>query len=224
MDWHLVQFSAVVLGQSHNPTILNPDFLEREEIVPKKWNWEVDRGQTVITPPLAVVRYENQVSVTVEPNRLQVVDLGDINNPNESRVPEIARRYVETLKHVPYTAVGLNFRTVAEVPNPGGYLREQFLNAGRCDTDRHKLSAVGLRLVYQIEGCKLMLSLDAGRGKRRDQEGGEESDIIIANANFHRDCDQVSRHEQVLRYLGGVSEDWSQCQALLKDLLNLSEK
>ena len=53
----LFQFSGVVVGQAHNPTILNPDFLAAEGIVPKSWNWSV--SETITTPPLAMVRYSN---------------------------------------------------------------------------------------------------------------------------------------------------------------------
>ena len=73
MTLRLIQFSGVVLGQFHNPTILNPNFLETEGIVPKSWDWKVSKNIT--TPPLAVVTYTNGVTITVEPNKLQVTDL-----------------------------------------------------------------------------------------------------------------------------------------------------
>ena len=62
MTARLFQFSGVVVGQAHNPTILNPDFLAAEGIVPKSWNWSV--SETITTPPLAMVRYANGATIT----------------------------------------------------------------------------------------------------------------------------------------------------------------
>ncbi len=33
---YLIQFSVVISGESHNPTILNPDFLASRNIVPSE--------------------------------------------------------------------------------------------------------------------------------------------------------------------------------------------
>src|SRR2546428_392286 len=112
METHLIQFSVVVVGEAHNPTILNPDFLAIREIVPKEWGWEV-LSPAITTPPFAIVRYTNRVSITVEHGKLQVADLGVGDDPTGSKAAEIARRYVNTLPHVRYTAVGINFHSIA---------------------------------------------------------------------------------------------------------------
>ena len=63
MEAKLIQFSTVVVGKAHNPTILNPDFLAVNGIVASDWGWEV--AETITTPPFAVVRYTCGVSVTI---------------------------------------------------------------------------------------------------------------------------------------------------------------
>jgi hypothetical protein len=45
---YLIQFSVVISGETHNPTILNPDFLAVRNIVPSEWGW--DTSQVVTTP------------------------------------------------------------------------------------------------------------------------------------------------------------------------------
>ena len=60
--------SVVVTAEFHNPSILNPDFLEKHGIVPE--NWAVT--ETVTTPTASVVKYANGVAWTVDPSRLTV--------------------------------------------------------------------------------------------------------------------------------------------------------
>lgn len=110
MTARLFQFSGVIVGQAHNPTILNPDFLSAEGIVPKSWNWSV--SETTTTPPLAMVRYSNGVTVTVEPNKLQVTDPNVENGPRNSKVTEIASAYVRVLPHVRTLRQATTFRAL----------------------------------------------------------------------------------------------------------------
>ena len=67
------EFSVVVVANDHNPSILNPDFLERQGIVQEGWGWTV-MGSAITTPPFATVSYDSGVTVSVESNRLQVTD------------------------------------------------------------------------------------------------------------------------------------------------------
>lgn len=66
-----LEFSVVVVANDHNPTILNPDFLERQQIVPQTWGWKV-ADPAITTPPFAMVVYDSGVTVSVEPNKLQI--------------------------------------------------------------------------------------------------------------------------------------------------------
>ena len=125
MDIELVQFSIVLVANDHNPSLINPDFLEREGIIDEKWGWE-RAGDPITTPPFATVPYEGGVTVTVEPSKLQVVDRGS-KVPTQSHVGDIVNRYVQVLPHVPYRAVGINFNGAVKMPDPGAYLKKHFL-------------------------------------------------------------------------------------------------
>lgn len=81
----LFQFSIVVPGRSHNPTLLNPDFLQRQDIVSADCSWTV--AETVTTPLFAMVRYDNGVTVQVESEKLSVVDLEPGNSPRRLALP-----------------------------------------------------------------------------------------------------------------------------------------
>jgi hypothetical protein len=221
VDAHLIQFSVVISGETHNPTILNPDFLAIRNIVPNEWGWEAIH--VVTTPALSVVGYANGLSLTVEPNKLQIIDAGVDDNPVNSRAAEIARRYVSTLPHVRYTAVGTNFLSAVELTDPETYVKNRFLKDGSWDSPSHPLSAVGLRLAYPLPNGRLFLSLDVGQAERRDKGPGNLQSVVLVNANFHRECSEYPADKQIHAYLTEVAGDWTAYKKLLRDTLETKD-
>lgn len=215
MQPQLIQFSTVVVGQMHNPSILNPDFLATNAIVQPAWAWEV--SETITTPPFATVRYSSGIAVTVEFNKLQVTDVNS-SDPTASKAAEIAAAYVKTLPHVRYAAIGMNFQSILELASPEGFLRDRFIKPGPWHGPKHQLSAAGIRLVYTLpDAGRVTLSLDAGEAQRSDEPSKKK--VLVANANFHRDCDEHPAHPQVAKYFSNVAEAWSTYRTLLSDAL-----
>lgn len=217
METHLIQFSLVVAGRAHNPSILNPDFLRLNGIVPADWNWEV--AETVTTPPLALVRYTNGIAITVDHNKLQVLDVSDNPMPGKSKAAVIAQRYVETLPHVPCVAVGNNFQCVVPMENPGAFLRSRFLKSGPWDSGTPALQEAGVRLVYPLPDGRLVLSLDAGKAEKLDGANTVGQSVLLMNANFHRDCGRYPAKDQVLGYLTQAPSDYNVYKALVARVL-----
>jgi hypothetical protein len=218
MKRKLTQISFVVVGNDHNPTILNPDFLRIRGIVPEEWGWKVDA--TITTPALGFVRYANGIVISVEHEKLQVVDV-DSGSPAESKAAEIASRYVQMLPHVRYAAVGTNFSATVDGERPAEYLKDRFLKPGKWDSATHRLEAVGLRFVYPLKDGRIVVSLDLGEAPQ--EQGGEARiDLLIVNANFHRDCSSsYPTHAEVLARLELVQEDWSTFNSLMRDVLDI---
>jgi hypothetical protein len=215
MEISVVQFSIVIVGDAHNPTILNPDFLEVQGIVSKDWGWEV--AEVITTPPFAVVRYKNGYSITVEKNKLQITDPGE--DPEASLAPAIAQQYVKTLPHVRYKAAGINFNTLVERTDPHTYLKQRFIRRGPWDNPEHPLTGIGLRFIYSLTGGQVVLSLDVGQAERVVNEKPEIRSVILANANFHRDCKEYPASKQIETFLGQYSSDWAEFQSLVTDVL-----
>ena len=98
----LHQVSVVVTAKFHNPSILNRDFLVLQGIVPG--DWEVK--ESVITPPVSVVRYGNGIDWTVDQSRLEVVEKCGGEFRDEYVVHRLVDAYLEKLPHVPYRSLG----------------------------------------------------------------------------------------------------------------------
>ena len=66
----LRSLSVVILGEYHNPSIINPDFVVSNNIIPKSWKIV----ETITTPGLSVLRYANGIQVIVDPSRLTILE------------------------------------------------------------------------------------------------------------------------------------------------------
>jgi hypothetical protein len=219
MESPLTLFSVVVLGEVHNPTILNPDFLAVRGIVPKEWCDAIKVTQTLTTPPFAVVAYSNGISVVVENEKLQVSDASQSVDPTRSPVIEIASKYVGTLPHVKYRAVGVNFQSIATPEAPTTYIKQRFIRQGPWDADTMPLNTAGVSFVYPIsDGGRVKISLDVGEQVAPTGEQ-EAPPVIVMNANFHRECHGYPADKQVVSYLSRIEEDWSRYKELIAAIL-----
>lgn len=214
MDIELVQLSIVVVANEHNPSLINPDFLEREGIIDAKWGWKRS-GDAITTPPFATLSYDSGVTITVETNKLQVVDQG-CETPAQSHLADIVNRYIDVLPHVPYIAVGINFNGAVKLPSPGSYIKKHFFKEGKWDSDETPLDTVGLKFVYSHDGDRVILTIDQAH-----KVGDKNDEAILANANFHRECDKgMPVKDQIHSFVNKIEADWKYYIALVSDVLN----
>lgn len=161
--------SVVVTAEFHNPSILNPDFLRSCEIVPSDWV----AAETLTTPPLSVVKYDNGLHLTVDQTRLTVTKERDVAGLNT--VHQVARAYLAKLPHVPYRDLGLNCRVSARKAEPTRWLLERF-------------GAPWLHNEPSVQGMRPKLSLLADGAvcnvslfDVEEEKGGR----IVADCNLH---------------------------------------
>ncbi len=212
----VTQLSVVILGTEHNPTILNPNFLEDQGIVPSEWNWKLSNEPPLTTPPLSRVSYSNGVLITVQREKLQITDnlLTDRRSVTNSKAPEIALKYIKELPHVKYRAVGINVTAVMDSEEPGSFLIDRFLKDGAWLTTPNALADIGLRFGYPLDNGRAVFSLEAAMVET-DQEKRASNRVIIAAANFHRDCNPPS-YEQVEQHLSHLMHDWDMFKMMVQ--------
>jgi len=218
MEFRPLEFSIVVVANDCNPTILNPDFLTKQGIVRDEWEWKLS-GTPITTPPFAIVSYENGISISVEPNKFQIVDRLLSNKPNKSQIPQIACKYIQVLPHVRYTAVGHNFRGLLEHEKAKEFLRKRFIKDGVWDSNKRKLEGISLKFVYPLKGGRLNISLDAADIIDRSADPLKESHGILIQVNYHRDCQGYPSDKQVVEHFNHTKEDWLHCRATISDIL-----
>lgn len=208
-------------GEAHNPTILNPDFLAIQGIVPRAWGWELQQP-VITTPMMAMVQYATGVSLQVQPESLQVAATGPDVDPKRSKISEIVRGYLNTLPHVRYTGLGINFQSAVIMDNPEEMIRDRFLKTGPWRT-KHNLAGAGVRLVYPLQTAgRVLLSVDGGNVRQRGKNDKPVTAILV-NANFHRDLGEHPTTKEIGSYLDGVDGDWNMYQELLSSVLSSKE-
>ena len=216
MSRKLLQFSIVVLATDHNPTILNPDFLRLQEIVPADWGWDL-ASPPITTPPFATVQYESGVSISVESNKLQVAD-NKITEPTESKIIAMVKRYVAVIPHVRYTAVGINFRSAVELDDANAYLKAIRGDRQKSGTNKNLIWGYGrianivarspkLRALFHearlgVAKCRYQYALRQSKTQRAKELAQAEQDIL--------DRGQVGEQVEELEHHADIGADRGQ--------------
>lgn len=156
------ELAIVVVGRNHNPTILNPDFLRFNEIVPS--DWELARPP-LCTELIAQVVFGNRLSVVSQQDKIIFSEAFSVDGTGPVETPGVAQRYLNTVPHVDYQAVGVNpngYVTFEDQAAVLAFAKDRFLAKGPWLGFGDGLHGAGIRFSYEVEGRTLNLSLDAG--------------------------------------------------------------
>lgn len=204
----LVGVSVVTVADSNNPSILNPDFL-REFVLPGE-SWE-PHDSPICTPVHARVAYSNGVSVQSDPKRVVFEQNGDALDSAGVAVAEMARRYVRTVPHVKYTAIGINPSLFLSHPESASALQEHlrgtvFPPHGGMDPK------VFPKAVYAERDRQI--TVEVFEAVRSD----DEETSLVFRGNIHRavqGTDRRTRIEHIEAIIRGVQGDLDDFRALV---------
>lgn len=211
MQINLIGFSVVVVAQSNNPTILNPDFLRHNGIVDSARALREDRP-LFTTPLLSEVSFDEDLVVRAEPERITFAQAATGLAHENIDCPTIAKSYLKTIPHVRYTALGVNPRAV--IANPPFAKLSKALHA-----EGNWMSFVGvtprfeLKAAYQMPDSRLTLAL---------QEA--QDDTLFCEANIHRDVAETNQQmsvNSILTMLDCWKDDLDQFYAVVNQTFRL---
>lgn len=204
MDNNTISFSIVLLADDHNPSLLNHDFLLRNDIITDEWTID-ENAPFIITPIQTEFSYKSGVQFRLDQKRLIIKDIapgGDF-----FPVPEIATEYVKTLPHIKYKAVGINFEKFClfdDVLKARRYQIDKFLKKGDWFLD-DKLKEINIRFVYQFNESICNVSLSS---PKTGNKGDEEFTGLILSANFHYDFDSINDHDERNKKIMNIISNW----------------
>lgn len=102
----IANYSLVIIGNSHNPTVISDAFFLKSGIV-SDIN-EIDKNSLLITPGFCRATLKKNTYFIVEPNSLKI-------SSSESKIPyEIGNKYCSSLGYIKSIAVGINFDIIVE--------------------------------------------------------------------------------------------------------------
>ena len=170
--------SVVVTAELHNPSILNPDFLVSQGIVPEAW----EVAETFTTPPVSVVSYRNGIRWTVEQPKLTVVEECGPLFQDKYHVYGLVTAYLEKLPHVPYRSLGLNCTMSIQQDDPERWLTQRFLKSGPWSEGKPKVLAMAPKFTLDAGEAVCNLSFSGGQTTRSH---GEPETAVIVKSNMH---------------------------------------
>ena len=124
LSFVLTSIAVVVTANHHNPSILNPEFLASQGIVPQ--DWEVLDSMT--TPGLSVVNYKERPQWILEQGALRIIESCEGEFQDSYEVHDLATKYIDKVRVVPYRSLGLNCQIWTQLKDPERWLTERFLS------------------------------------------------------------------------------------------------
>ncbi|ANV92055.1 hypothetical protein [Picosynechococcus sp. PCC 8807] len=184
-ELQITKLSFVVLARSHNPSLLNPDFLKNNGIVGN--DWEVD--STLTTDQISQTVFKNNFNIQMRADRVIFEQSTDENfDLDKFQLCEVASRFLETLPHVNYTALGINptghviFDTEDELDI---FISEKLLRSGDWKIFRGVKPEVAFSFSYPFNSKNIQLSINnviVSNNKTNKKSLG-----ILFSGNIHYD-------------------------------------
>ena len=213
----LIEFSVVVVAQSNNPTILNPDFLKHNGIVSA--GRDLHREQPPLTTPMfSQVAFEDGLVVRADPATIAFMQAADVLAHGDIDGPTVAKGYLKTVPHVRYTALGLNPKAVIRNP-PFARLSKMLRTEGSWMTSGSSTPGFELKVTYPLSGRRLALTLQEAQTKQGD-------DVLLCTANIHREIEegnQQMRVSSILSMLDCWENDLDEFNTLVDQALRLND-
>ena len=217
-DVRLSGISVVIVANSNNPTILNQDFLYHNGIVPKDWTLEKNMPP-VMTPAVSQITFENGFKVIAELNRILFEQFTVPLKEEDIVCADIAKRYLRTVPHVPYTAVGINlhgYRTYQKQASET--VSDLLIKKGGWMNFREAAPSFQVKAVYGYEDKTITLDIAENFIKEKD---AKEVPAVVFNANIHRDIsdetNQQMRVSKLVSILDSCNKDISDFCLLTKE-------
>jgi len=209
-------FSVVIVANSNNPTLLNQDFLYYNGIVPNDWPLDEDI-RPVITPAVSKIVFRNGFRVTAELNRILFEQLADSLKQEDIVCADVAKRYLRTIPHVPYTSIGINLHGY-RIEQASETVSDLLIKNGGWMNFKEATPVFQVKSLYQYDGKTVTLDIaedfvtETGTAKTRP---------IVFNANIHRDIsDETNQQMKISRLLSVLDS----CNEDISDFYLLTEK
>ena len=204
----LTGMGIVIVGENHNPSILNPDFLWRNHIVPKDLNLS-DDIPPISSPLQSQCMFENGLHIVSEANRIIFLQ----SNPEESSsCHETARKYLKTVPLVRYTAIGINFAGLFPVPD-GNQAVRNMLRPGEWAQFEDTQPSPKISLTYPLAGRIVNLTVESNAP---ENEGN-----VLVRGNFHHDiqAEQNESYQVAIAIAGDWESDLKHFKILVLNII-----
>ena len=210
-DIKLIELSVVLVANSNNPSIINPDFLRYNKIVDA--DYEI-KDSPISTPAFSQVMFKNGITIVSDPARVMLTQAGTLNREHVL-LPEIASRYLECVPHVPYHAIGINPKgfVSGQAPNP---ILNMVRDNGSWMSFMDVIPEGQLKAIYRYTERTIFLDIAVADVA----ENNKTTSGILFQANIHRELTETDAESRI-KHLSSLLDSW---ESDLDDFYNLTSK
>ena len=197
----LSEMGIVVVGQNHNPSILNPDFLWRNRIVHE--SMPLAESNNFSTPLRSHCAFQNGLRIMSELDRIAfTVPFAKEHDAEKNRACCIAaaEKYLRVVPLVQYVAVGVNFTgSFAELD--GELTTHNMLKTGEWCKFEGESPVAEVTLLYKLGKRDVNLTI-----KHANLSSPERNQAVTAHGNFHHAIQAEQRESNLVAI--AIVGDW----------------
>lgn len=205
--WKFVDASVVLIARVHNPSIINVDFLRKKKIIPL--GWKVDAGSPLVSPLLAHVGF-GKFQLEVNPEQFTLVEkaeqLTSKRFPDSDELYQCAKKYVETLPHIPHKAIGFNWTVHIDVRDSLDWFKRKFLTGKKWRGAEVFPSSFTFKMKADKSCICTMTTMPLSQ------------DIIHVQSNFHFQFPADADGKTVERMIRILDNPWGYYRTLVNNL------
>jgi len=200
------ELALSLTAKNHSPTLLNWDFLKYSGIVPA--DWELARPP-IFTPQISQVAFTNGTNIVAQSNAISFIESLNSKSQETAKIPDIIRKYVETLPRTDYQTLSVNPRTFVtfeegEENAAREYITSTLLSKGTwSDVGKAPVKAA-VNLVYALERGELNLSVAEALLQLQD---AEPTPVVLFSGSFQYEVAGELEGEK-LQHLYQLLENW----------------
>lgn len=199
--WELRELGIVIAILNNEPSILNPDFLVRNNIVDADWK---QKENPICIGPLSKVVYDNGITITSEQHAVSFTNTQVDKCDGINKLKDVATKYFQQINNVSCIGVGIN---------PVGHIPFDEKNELRGFVERnlialkewpHELEGIAIYYRFNISGAILNLRIEEGVLK------DSKKPVLIFGGNFHhvvRPDGQLTTSQNVLEIIRECPND-----------------
>ena len=196
--------NIVLLAQSHNPSILSPNWIQQSRVIEES-------PENFIHTPVVSWYQSSTFQMVAEQARFQL-SLRTLSEGTLQALQGAVSRYIQTLPHVPYKGVGFNFTWLATVERSEEEEERLFLSESEWVRRAFPEGEVkvGTFLYNVVHGYRVRLLVEPKLQTKAD---------LGLDFNYHFD---VLSAEEALKVLSRLPECFSNAEQSSKRLLGMA--
>ncbi|MDD2353678.1 MAG: hypothetical protein PHX56_09040 [Atribacterota bacterium] len=198
MEIKIYKSSIVILASSHNPSILSPEWINKNNVYDKK------PDRFVNTNDFSFLDFK-ELSIVLDMNRLTISSKKHSEKTLEL-LSRIAGKYLELLPHNPYKALGLNFGW--QIISPSNKINLTINNHDKDNIsnflNENKIIFGGI-IYVNMENCKLRINIEPN------------DNILLYNFNYHHNIENLY-NDKTISFIKNYKTLLKQSESFLKKL------